>query len=88
MDLLVADLNINQELDHNAMIALTGGSVTVLSPWKNTSSRSSTSATSYGSYRNMSKSVFGWSVIYGKKRNEYRTKTTVARQRRTRYVYF
>ena len=45
-------------------------------------------ATSYGSYRNMSKSVFGWSVIYGKKRNEYRTKTTVARQRRTRYVYF
>ena len=88
MNLLVADLNINQELDHNAMIALTGGSVTVLSSWKTYSSSSSYSATSNGSYRNMSKSVFGWTVIYGRKRNEYRTKTTVARQRRTRYVYF
>ena len=88
MNLLVADLNINQELDHDAMIALTGGSVTVLSSWKTTSSSSTYSSTSNGSYRNMSKSVFGWSVIYGKKRNEYRTKTTVARQRRTRYVYF
>ena len=88
MNLLVADLNINQELDINAMNALTGGSITVLSPWRTYSSSSSTSSTRYGSYSNLYKSVFGWKVIYGKKRNEYRTKTTVAQQRRTRYVYF
>jgi hypothetical protein len=88
MNLLVADLNINQELGRNAMIALTGGSITVLSPWSTYSSSSSYSATSYGSYHNLSKSVFGWKVIYGKKRYEYRTKTTIAKQRRSRSVYF
>ena len=88
MNLLIADLEINQALDHNAMNVLTGGSITVHSPWKTYSSSSSYSSTAYGSYRNMSKSIFGWSVIYGKKRNEYRTRTTIARQKRTHYVYF
>ena len=49
---------------------------------------SSSSSTSNGSYFNLSKSLFGWTVVYGKKRYEYRTKTTVARQRRSKTVLF
>ncbi len=88
MNLQIADLPMNQLLDRNAMTALSGGSITVYSPWKTTSSSSSTSNYSNGSYFNLSKSIFGWKVVYGKKRYEYRTKTTVARQRRSKTVLF
>lgn len=88
MNLLVADLNMNQEMDRAAMIDLNGGSITVLSPWSTTSSSSSYGNYQNGSYFNLSKSIFGWTVVYGKKRYEYRTKTTVARQRRSRKVLF
>jgi len=42
----------------------------------------------YGRYFNLSKSIFGWKIVYGKKRYEYRTKTTVARQKRSKTVLF
>ncbi len=49
---------------------------------------SSSSSTSNGSYFNLSKSLFGWTVVYGKKRYEYRTRTTVARKRRSKTIVF
>ena len=88
MNLLVADLEMNQAMDRNAMGALSGGSITVYSPWKTISSSSSYGNYSYGSYFNLSKSIFGWKIVYGKKRYEYRTKTTVARQKRSKTVLF
>ena len=88
MNLLVADLNMNQVMDRDAMLDLSGGSITVLSPWSTTSSSSSYGNYTNGSYFNLSKSIFGWTVVYGKKRYEYRTKTTVSQQRRSRSVLF
>lgn len=88
MNLQIADLEMNNLLDRDAMGALMGGSITVLSPWKTISSQSSYGNYANGSYFNLKKSVFGFTVIYGKKRYEYRTKTTVARQKRSRSVLF
>ena len=88
MNLVAADLNIDQILDRDAMTALSGGSITVYSPWKTTSSSSSYGNYANGSYFNLKKSIFGWTIVYGRKRYEYRTKTTVARQRRSKTVLF
>jgi len=88
MNLQIADLEMNNLLDRDAMGALMGGSVIVLSPWTTTSSQSSYGNYANGSYFNLKKSVFGFTVIYGKKRYEYRTKTTIARQKRSRSVLF
>ena len=88
MNLQIADLEMNNLLDRDAMGALMGGSITVLSPWKTISSQSSYGNYTNGNYFNLKKSAFGWTVIYGKKRYEYRTKTTVARQKRSRTVLF
>jgi hypothetical protein len=88
MNLQIADLEMNNLLDRDAMGALMGGSITVLSPWQTISSQSSYGNYANGSYFNLKKSVFGFTVIYGKKRYEYRTKTTVARQKRSRSVLF
>ena len=88
MNLQIADLEMNNLLDRDAMGALMGGSVTVLSPWTTTSSQSSYGNYANGSYFKLKKSVFGFTVIYGKKRYEYRTKTTIARQKRSRSVLF
>ena len=87
MNLAIADLEMNHVMDRAAMSTLTGGSITIVSPWSNYGS----AQTSYGNYRNgsyfnLKKSIFGWTVIYGKKRYEYRTKTTVQRQRRSRSI--
>ncbi len=88
MNLLVADLEMNHVMDRDAMADLAGGSITVYSPWKTTSKSSSYSNFHTGNYFNLSKSIFGWKIVYGKKRYEYRTKTTVARQRRSKTVLF
>ena len=88
MNLLVADLDMNQAMDRAAMGALSGGSITVYSPWKTISSSSSYGNYSNGSYFNLSKNIFGWKVVYGRKRYEYRTKTTVARQKRSKTILF
>ena len=88
MNLSVADLNIDQILDRDAMTVLSGGSITVYSPWSTTSSSSSYGSYANGSYFDLKKSVFGWTIVYGRKRYEYRTKTTVARQRRSKTVLF
>ena len=88
MNLQIADLEMNNVLDRAAMNALSGGSITVYSPWSTTSSSTTYGNYSNGSYFNLSKSVFGWTVVYGKKRYEYRTKTTVSRQKRSKSVLF
>ncbi len=88
MTLLVADLEMNQALDRNAMSALMGGSITVYSPWQTTSSSTNYSNYTYGSYFDLSKSIFGWKIVYGRKRYEFRTKTSVSRQRRTKSILF
>ena len=68
MNLQIADLEMNNLLDRDAMGALMGGSITVLSPWQTISSQSSYGNYANGSYFNLKKSVFGFTVIYGKKR--------------------
>ena len=88
MNLAIADLEMNRVMDRDAMGTLAGGSITVYSPWKTTTSSSSYGNYSNGSYFNLSKSIFGWKIVYGKKRYEYRTQTTVARQKRSKTVLF
>ena len=88
MNLSIADLEMNTVLDRAAMADLAGGSITVYSPWKTISSSSSYGNYANGSYFNLSKNIFGWKIVYGRKRYEYRTKTTVARQKRSKTILF